>query len=176
MDPFTLAAGPSTAAEARSCRVVGPAVWVVAFPFIYETYSVRLVLLSLITGAYAALSAWELAKHAPRRLGLPTRGGPPPVASPPSTVRGLLGLSLGSIFWFNAFATRWSTEMALFLVVYAPALAFIFLSMAKEQLDRKPALRESEEHHRSSVELNPQIRGQPIRTAMSSTCLRVGAS
>ena len=44
--------------------------------------------------------------------------------------------------------------MALFLVVYAPALAFIFLSMAKGTSKRPCA---SEEHHRSSVELNPQI-------------------
>ncbi|WP_457094515.1 putative bifunctional diguanylate cyclase/phosphodiesterase [Microvirga sp. P5_D2] len=143
--------------------VVGPAVWVVAFPFIYETYSVRLVLLSLITGAYAALSAWELAKHAPRWLASQRAAVLLlSILAAFNVFRGLLGLSLGSIFWFNAFATRWSTEMALFLVVYAPALAFIFLSMAKEriELDQKRtehALRESEEHHRSSVELNPQI-------------------
>jgi diguanylate cyclase (GGDEF)-like protein/PAS domain S-box-containing protein len=136
--------------------VVGPAIWVVASPFIYETYSVRLVLLSLITGAYAALSAWELAKHAPRWLASQRAAVLLlSILAAFNVFRGLLGLSLGSIFWFNALASRWSTEMALFLVVYAPALAFIFLSMAKEHLEE--ALRESEEHHRSSVELNPQI-------------------
>lgn len=135
---------------------LGPAVWIGAFPFIHESFSARLVLLSLITGASAALSAWELWKHASRGL-----------ASQRAAVilllilaafnffRGLLGLSLDSTVWLDAFATRWSPQMALFLVVYAPALAFIFLSMAKEHLEE--ALRESEEHHRSSVELNPQI-------------------
>ena len=135
---------------------LGPAVWIGAFPFIHESFSARLVLLSLITGAYATLSAWELWKHAPRGL-----------ASQRAAVilllilaafnffRGLLGLSLGSTVWLDALASRWSPQMALFLVVYAPALAFIFLSMAKEHLEE--ALRESEEHHRSSVELNPQI-------------------
>jgi diguanylate cyclase (GGDEF)-like protein/PAS domain S-box-containing protein len=55
----------------------------------------------------------------------------------------------------NVAVSRWSAELALFLVVFAPALAFIFLSMAKEHVEE--ALRESEEHHRSSVALNPQI-------------------
>jgi diguanylate cyclase (GGDEF)-like protein/PAS domain S-box-containing protein len=143
--------------------VIGPAIWVGAFPFIYETYSARLVLLSLITGAYAALSAWELGKHAPR--GLASQRAAIIlllILAAFNVFRGLLGLSLGSIFWLNALASRWSTEMALFLVVYAPALAFIFLSMAKERLEfehrnAEQALRESEEHYRYSVELNPQI-------------------
>src|SRR4030095_11036523 len=106
--------------------------------------------------AAAVLPAWELGKHAPRGL-----------ASQRAAVilllilaafnffRGLLGLSLGSIVWHDGIASRWSPQLAAFLVVYAPALAFIFLSMAKEHLEE--ALRESEEHLRSSVELNPQI-------------------
>ena len=87
--------------------VVGPAIWVVAFPFIYETYSVRLLLLSLITGAYAALSAWELAKHAPRWL--TSQRAAVLLLSILATFnvfRGLLGLPLGSIFWLNALASR----------------------------------------------------------------------
>jgi diguanylate cyclase (GGDEF)-like protein/PAS domain S-box-containing protein len=143
--------------------VIGPAVWIVAFPFIHETYSARLLLLSLITGGYAALSAWELWKHAPR--GLASQRAAVIlllILAAFNLLRGILGLSLGSIFWLNAFASRWSSEMALFLVVYAPALAFVFLSMAKEHLEfdyrkAEQALRESEEHYRYSVELNPQI-------------------
>jgi diguanylate cyclase (GGDEF)-like protein/PAS domain S-box-containing protein len=143
--------------------VIGPAIWIAAFPFIGESFSARLLLLSVITGGYAALSGWELWKHAPR--GLASQRAAVILLLILATfnlLRGILGLSLGSIFWMNAFASRWSSEMALFLVVYAPALAFVFLSMAKEHLEfdyrkAEQALRESEEHYRYSVELNPQI-------------------
>jgi diguanylate cyclase (GGDEF)-like protein/PAS domain S-box-containing protein len=135
---------------------LGSAVWVAAFPFIHELLGARITVLALISGAYAALSGWELSRHAPQRL-----------ASQRAAVillyglaalnllRAVLGLPLGSLFGMNVAVSRWSAELALFLVVYTPALAFIFLSMAKEHLEE--ALRESEEHHRSSVELNPQI-------------------
>jgi diguanylate cyclase (GGDEF)-like protein/PAS domain S-box-containing protein len=143
--------------------IIGPAIWVAAFPFIHETLSARLVLLALISGGYAALSGWELWKHAPRQL-----------ASQRAAVillyglavfnlfRAMFGLPLGSLFGMNLAVSRWSAELALFLVVYAPTLAFVFLVMAKEriELDQKSteqALRESEEHYRYSVELNPQI-------------------
>ena len=123
----------------------------------------RITVLSLISGAYAALSGWELSRHAPQRL-----------ASQRAAVillyglaafnllRAVLGLPLGSLFGMNVAVSRWSAELALFLVVYAPALAFSFLSMAKERLEfehrkAEQALRESEEHYRYSVELNPQI-------------------
>jgi diguanylate cyclase (GGDEF)-like protein len=49
-------------------------------------------------------------------------------------LRGLLGISLTSVPWIDTFARRWSSEMALFLVVIGPTLAFMFLSMAKERL------------------------------------------
>jgi diguanylate cyclase (GGDEF)-like protein len=50
-------------------------------------------------------------------------------------MRGWLGISLTSIAWIDALANRWSSGMALFLVLYTPALAFIFLSMAKENVE-----------------------------------------
>ncbi|MFC1457311.1 GGDEF domain-containing protein [Microvirga arabica] len=49
-------------------------------------------------------------------------------------LRGLLGISLTSVPWIDSFGRRWSPEMALFLVVIGPTLAFMFLSMAKERL------------------------------------------
>ncbi|WP_414476117.1 putative bifunctional diguanylate cyclase/phosphodiesterase [Microvirga sp. M2] len=142
---------------------IGPILWIVVFPFIHETLSARLVVLSLITGGYAALAGRELSRHAPQQL-----------ASQRAAVfllyslaafnlfRAMLGLSLGSLFGINTLASRWSAELALFLVVYAPTLAFVFLAMAKEriELDQKrteEALREGEEHYRYSVALNPQI-------------------
>ncbi|WP_114946355.1 putative bifunctional diguanylate cyclase/phosphodiesterase [Microvirga calopogonii] len=142
---------------------LGSAVWVAAFPFIHEFLGARITVLALISGAYAALSGWELSRHAPQRL-----------ASQRAAVillyglavfnllRAVLGLPLGSLFGMNIAVSRWSAELALFLVVYAPALAFSFLSMAKERLEcehrkAEQALRESEEHYRYSVEFNPQI-------------------
>lgn len=146
-----------------SVIAIGPAIWIVAYPFLQDWFSARLVLLSLITGGYSALSAWELFKHAPRSLASQRAAVILLVVLAAfSFLRGALGLSLGSIFWLGAISHRWSAEMALFLAVYAPALALTFVSMAKEHLefDHRKAeqdLRESEEHYRYSVELNPQI-------------------
>jgi diguanylate cyclase (GGDEF)-like protein len=113
----------------------GVAVWMCAFPFISDSQGYRLILASLLTGAYSALSAWELGRYATQAL-----------ASQRVTVvllsglavfnllRGLLGISITSVPWIDTFARRWSSEMALFLVVIGPTLAFMFLSMAKERL------------------------------------------
>ena len=146
-----------------SAIICGAVAWIAAFPIIHETANARLLLLSLIAGGYAALSAWELWRFAPQRLTSQKAAVILLFAlSAFNLVRGLLGLKLTSIAWIDAFANRWSAEMALLLVVYAPALAFVFLSMAKERIEfdykeAEQALRESEEHYRYSVELSPHI-------------------
>jgi diguanylate cyclase (GGDEF)-like protein len=115
--------------------LAGAVIWLCAFPFIHDSQGYRLMLASLLTGSYAALSAWVLGRHKVV-----------PLASQCVAVvlllglalfnfsRGLLGPSWISVPWIAAFASRWSSEMALFLVVFAPTLAFMFLSMAKERL------------------------------------------
>lgn len=115
--------------------MAGAAVWIGAFPFIYDSQGYRLIVASLVTFAYSSLSAWELARHAAL-----------PLASSRITVvlmlglaafnlsRGVLGISLTSVSWIDTFASRWSPSMALLLVMYGPTLAFMFLSMAKESL------------------------------------------
>jgi diguanylate cyclase (GGDEF)-like protein/PAS domain S-box-containing protein len=143
--------------------IFGAVAWIVAFPVIHETANARLLFLSFIAGGYAALSAWELWRHAPQRL--TSQKAAVVLLSALAAfnlVRGLLGLNLSSIIWIDAFANRWSAGMALVLVVYAPALAFVFLSMAKERIEfdykkAGQALRESEEHYRYLVELSPHI-------------------
>jgi diguanylate cyclase (GGDEF)-like protein/PAS domain S-box-containing protein len=142
---------------------IGPVIWIVTFPFVRDNIGARIVLLALMHGGYAALSARELSKHASHRLASQKVA----IAllyglSALNVSRALLGLSAGSLFGMNLAVSRWSAEMALLLVVYAPTVAFVFLAMAKERVEvnrrqAEQALRESEEHYRYSVELNPQI-------------------
>ncbi len=113
----------------------GVAVWVCAFPFIYDSQGYRLILASLLTAAYSALSAWELMRHPLQALA--SQGVAVVLLSGLAVfnlLRGLLGISLTSVPWIDTFARRWSSEMALFLVVIGPTLAFMFLFMAKERL------------------------------------------
>jgi diguanylate cyclase (GGDEF)-like protein/PAS domain S-box-containing protein len=142
---------------------IGPVIWGAVFPFIHDTLSARVVLLALVFAGYATCSAWELARHAPQRLTSQRAGVVLLTGLAVFNVsRAMLGLAIGAPFGMNPSVSRWSAEMALLLVVYAPVLAFVFLAMAKEhvELDRKraeQALRDSEEHYRYRVELNPQI-------------------
>jgi len=113
----------------------GAAVWICVYPFIYDSQGYRLILASALTGAYSALSAWELGRHpvqalASQRVAVVLLSG----LAVFNALRGLLGISLTSVPWIDTFARRWSSEMALFLVVIGPTLAFMFLSMAKERL------------------------------------------
>lgn len=116
--------------------LTGVVLWIAAFPFIYERQDYRLILVSLTTGAYSLLGAWEFWRHAKH-----------PLASQRiavvllillaifNVIRTWPGIALTSVPWFDALAHRWSSEMALFLVVFTPTLAFIFLSMAKESVE-----------------------------------------
>ncbi|WP_052003012.1 bifunctional diguanylate cyclase/phosphodiesterase [Microvirga sp. BSC39] len=143
--------------------VVGPALWMLAYPMFHDNIAARVTVISLITGGYAALSALELWKHDPHRLASQrTAVALLLVLTGFSLLRAFAGLPMGSMFWVDAFVRSWSSEMALFLTVYVPALAFMFLGMAKERIEAgyrevQEALRESEEHYRFSVELSPQI-------------------
>jgi diguanylate cyclase (GGDEF)-like protein len=116
--------------------VAGAFVWAAAFPFIVDMPQARLMLVAFLTGVYASFSAWELWKHAPQplasqRIAVILLAG----LGALSFLRGWLGITLTSISWIDALAMRWSSEMALFLVVFTPTLAFIFLSMAKERVE-----------------------------------------
>ncbi len=113
----------------------GVVVWACAYPFIYDSQGYRLILASLLIAAYSALSAWELGRHprqplASQRVAVALLSG----LAVFNLIRGMLGISLTSIPWIDGFARRWSSEMALFLVVLGPTLAFMFLSMTKERL------------------------------------------
>lgn len=112
----------------------GPVLWCLVFPLISGNSGARLAVMSAIAALYSGLSAWELWRHARQKLtsqvlligllcALAVFNG----------FRGTLGFSLTHVFWIDAFATRWSSHMALTLVALIPAIAFVFLSLAKEQ-------------------------------------------
>jgi diguanylate cyclase (GGDEF)-like protein len=142
----------------------GAAAWALAYPFIYGQPGARLVAVALITGVYSAASVWELWRHASPRL-----------ASQWVAIvlllllaafnlwRGLLAFSLTSIPWLDAFSRRWSTEMALSLVVFGPTLAFIFLSMAKERVEHE---------YKQAAFIDP-LTGMPNRRAFMQNAARL---
>jgi PAS domain-containing protein len=143
--------------------VAGPTFWMLTYPLFHDRIGARVTVISLITGGYAALTAWELWKHDTYRL-TSQRAAVALllVLTAFSLFRAILGLPIGSMFGVDAVVRNWSSEMTLFLIVYVPALAFVFLGMAKERIEARyreveDALRESEEHYRFSVELSPQI-------------------
>lgn len=116
--------------------MAGIAIWIAAFPFIHDMPGARLALVAFLTTIYSAASSWELWRYpqqslASQRVAVVLLAGLAVFNLP----RAWLGFSVTTIPWFDALANRWSSEMALFLVVYAPAQAFIFLSMAKESVE-----------------------------------------
>jgi diguanylate cyclase (GGDEF)-like protein len=116
--------------------LAGAGIWITIFPLIRDNPPARLALLSLLAGGYAMMSAWELWRHALRQLASQQLAVVLLVLlAALNFLRGALGLSFSSIFWIDTLTRRWSSEMALFLVVYGPTLAFMFLSMAKERTE-----------------------------------------
>lgn len=123
-------------AGALPASTAGLGIWVLAFAVIYDQPSARLTFLSALAAGYAALAAWELWRHAPRQLASQKVAVTLLSALAVFNIcRSMLGITLSSIFWIDVFAKRWSAQMALFLVVFGPTLAFMFLSMAKERTE-----------------------------------------
>ncbi|MBB4039655.1 diguanylate cyclase (GGDEF)-like protein [Microvirga flocculans] len=116
--------------------LTGAIVWIAVFPFIFDSLGYRVILVSIVTGVYSALSAWELGRRREQTLTSSQRIVVLLLAclSFFSFLRALLGFSVTSVAWIDSFARRWSSELALFLVVFGPALAFMLLSMTKERL------------------------------------------
>lgn len=116
--------------------LAGTGLWCLVFPFIMDHVSARLVIVAMISGGYAALAARELWHHARHRLAsqmiaifllLGLVGY--------NALRAMLGFSLAQTLWLDGFSQRWSSQMAIGMATFMPTLAFVFLSMAKEQLE-----------------------------------------
>jgi len=115
---------------------MGAAIWCVAFPVISGNAGARHMLMSAIAAGYSALSAWELWRHARQRLGSQLIAIMLLICLFGFNVlRAGLGFSLAQVFWIDAFARQWSAQMAVAAATLMPTLAFIFLSMAKEQVE-----------------------------------------
>lgn len=149
----------------------GLAAWILFFPAIQERFEARLVVASVISGAYVSLSAWELWRNA--RQHLVSQGVAIfllLVLAAFHVVRGMLAFTSTGIEWIDVLAMRWSSNMALFLLLYVPALAFVFLSMAKEQV---------EDEHKQAALVDP-LTGIPNRRALfrnaSELLRRLGGS
>jgi hypothetical protein len=144
-----------------AAMVTGPLIWILAYPAFHDNLGARISVISLIAGGYAASSAWELTQHARHSLNSQRIAVVLLVVLTAfNLLRATVGLPVASMFGTEALATRWSTEMALFLNIYAPALAFVLVGMVKQHIElgyRKALadLRESEEHYRYSVQLSP---------------------
>ncbi|MCB8820045.1 GGDEF domain-containing protein [Microvirga rosea] len=116
--------------------MAGVGLWCVAFLMILNDTAARLAIMSGIGAVYAGLSAWELWRHARQRLasqliaiflltGLVVF----------NIFRGVSGFSLAHAFWVEGYTQRGSAQMAMLLATFMPTLAFVFLSMAKEQIE-----------------------------------------
>ncbi|QRM32621.1 diguanylate cyclase [Microvirga sp. VF16] len=118
--------------------LVGMVLWWVAFPFISDSSTTRLVLTSAICAGYALMSAWELWWHARHRLASQVAAIILLIGLVGfNTLRGLLGFSLAQSFWIAGPVPPWSGAMAIGIATFMPTVAFVFLSMAKEQLEHQ---------------------------------------
>ncbi|MPR12441.1 GGDEF domain-containing protein [Microvirga tunisiensis] len=128
----------------------GVVVWWVAFPFISDSSATRLVLTSVLSAGYALMSAWELWRHARHRLAshvaaiillLGLVGF--------NALRGALGFSLAQSLWIAGPVPPGSGAMAIGIATFMPTIAFVFLSMAKEQ---------REDHYKRAALIDPLTR------------------
>ncbi|MBZ6076179.1 GGDEF domain-containing protein [Microvirga puerhi] len=116
--------------------LLGVTVWIILFPIIKDSFPARLLVACLIAGSYTFLSAWELWRHARYRL----------VSQRLAIIllllltafyvlRSTLGFVSTGVGLVDALALRWSSNLGLLLLLFIPALAFVFLSMAKEKVE-----------------------------------------
>ncbi|HEX2553956.1 MAG TPA: PAS domain S-box protein [Microvirga sp.] len=143
--------------------LAGPALWLAAWPLIGGWFEARLLLMSAIVTGYNLASAWELVRHAPRRLRFARVAAALfAVSAAFHGLRGLLAFSLTPFPWVNVLVNRWSAELALLLLLYVPALAFILICMAMERADRREReaarqARENEARYRAVIETSAGV-------------------
>jgi len=135
----------------------GLIVWTALFPLIQDRFEMRLLVVSLICEFYTLLSAWELWRHA-RQVLVSQRVAIALLLllTVFHAFRSILVFATTGIGWIDVLVMRWSANMGMFLVLFTPVAAFVFLSMAKEQVE--------EEHKRAAL-VDP-LTGIPNRRAV----------
>jgi diguanylate cyclase (GGDEF) domain len=116
--------------------VTGTILWCLASLIILDDADARRAIVSAIGAGYAALSAWELLRYS--RQPLTSRTFAVILLSMLAVFnvfRGTFGFSLALVFWGDAPAASWPAPVAFAMATFMPTLAFVFLSMAKEQLE-----------------------------------------
>ena len=105
--------------------MAGALVWLAAWPLTVDKPHVRLALIGLTASIYLALSAWELARHAPQQL-LSQRAvvAVYAIASLFCLARGILGPSMQTGFWAELFSRGWTTQWALLVLSTSRPLRF----------------------------------------------------
>lgn len=116
--------------------LAGAVIWLAAWPLIADHPHACLTLVALTASTYLALSAWKLVRHAPQQLmSQRTVVAVYCIAALFCLTRGVAGPALQDSFWVEIFGGGWTSEWALLVVLYIPAIAILLLSMAKERLE-----------------------------------------
>ncbi|AWM87751.1 GGDEF domain-containing protein [Microvirga sp. 17 mud 1-3] len=116
--------------------VTGVILWCLASLVVLDNADARLAIVSAIGTTYAALSAWELLRYSRQPLTSQTFAVVLlSVLAVFNIFRGTLGFSLALAFWVDVPTPNWPGPVAFAMATFMPTLAFVFLSMAKEQLE-----------------------------------------
>jgi PAS domain S-box-containing protein len=120
------------------------------------------MLMGVIIGGYTSLSAWVLWQRAASITSARVAAALLLLSAGFHVVRGVLTFWPTSVPWIDAFAARWSNELAIAFLLYALVLAFVWLSMAKEKAERElrisaEQVRESEARYRALVAASSSI-------------------
>jgi signal transduction histidine kinase/CheY-like chemotaxis protein len=117
--------------------MTGPLLLLAAWPFVRTSFEARFLVMSVIIVGASLASAFELWRGPPPRLR--SQGLASLLLLGCAGVHALRAALLGLddlLPWAAPFAERWSAEVGLMLLIYVPVLAFVFLWMSKERIER----------------------------------------
>lgn len=142
--------------------LTGAAIWIIAWPLTSGWFSARVILMGALIGGYTLASAWILLQCAQSIKSARVAATLLILCAGFHVMRGVLSFWPTSIPWIDAFAARWSNELAIAFLLYALVLAFVWLSMTKEKVERELRLSaeqvgDSEARYRALVAASSSI-------------------
>jgi signal transduction histidine kinase/CheY-like chemotaxis protein len=117
--------------------LAGPLLLLAAWPFIHRSFDARFLVMTVIIVGASVAAALELWRAPPPRLRSQRLASLLLIAC--AAVHALRASLLGldeMLPWAAPFAERWSAEVALMLLIYVPVLAFVFIWMSKERIEK----------------------------------------